>query len=82
MECGRSSIHEETSVSDPDEPDADNPEIEPGPPRAMCPTCMGMGAVNAPKLAALGGAPRTVFTHERCSQCYGERFLHGIDPSV
>lgn len=69
-------------MSDPDEPDADEPEIEPGPPRAMCPTCMGMGVVNAPKLAVFGGAPRTVFTHEGCPQCHGERFLSGIDPPV
>jgi hypothetical protein len=69
-------------VSDSDESDADDPEIEPGPPRAMCPICFGMGMVNAPKLAVLGGAPRTVFTHERCLQCHGERFLCDIDPPV
>ncbi len=69
-------------MSGPDEPETDEPEIEPGPPRAICPTCLGMGVISAPKLAVFGGAPRTVFTHERCPQCRGERHLPGIDPPV
>lgn len=65
-----------------DEPhEHDQPEVAPEP-RALCPTCAGMGIVSQPELALLGGVGRTLPVPEECPQCHGMKFLPGLQPPM
>ncbi len=59
----------------------DDPGVAPDP-RALCPSCGGMGIVSQPKLTLLGGAGRTLPAPEECPQCGGRKFLPGLQPPL
>lgn len=61
--------------------DGDDEGYAVGPyPRALCPTCAGMGTIMRPRAAVMGGSGRIVVVPEQCHQCQGERFLPGLIP--
>lgn len=64
----------------------DESELRPRPRRTLCPHCMGMGAVNQPRLALSAETDSetgyTVGVPGACQQCSSGRWLSGLQPPM
>jgi hypothetical protein len=50
--------------------------------RSVCPYCGGVGRVADPKLAIIGGVPRTIDNGRPCRGCHGVGYLAGLLPPM